>query len=268
MTVRGFEDVVRALPHAIAKPRGERLVEGAFFARARAEGNDLGYDTIAASGNNATVLHWIRNTGEIRPQDMILLDAGVEAESLYTADITRTLPVTGEFSEIQRQIYQAVLDAADHAFTVAVPGNRFRDVHDAAMSVLAARLEEWGLLPVSAEVSLSERGQHHRRWMPHGTSHHLGLDVHDCAQARRELYQDAVIEPGMVFTIEPGLYFKAEDLAVPEQYRGIGVRIEDDVLITADGNENLSAALPRHPDDVESWMQGLFESSEASSTAH
>ena len=268
MTVRGFEDVVRALPHAIAKPRGERLVEGAFFARARAEGNDLGYDTIAASGNNATVLHWIRNTGEIRPQDMILLDAGVEAESLYTADITRTLPVTGEFSEIQRQIYQAVLDAADHAFTVAVPGNRFRDVHDAAMSVLAARLEEWGLLPVSAEVSLSERGQHHRRWMPHGTSHHLGLDVHDCAQARRELYQDAVIEPGMVFTIEPGLYFKAEDLAVPEQYRGVGVRIEDDVLITADGNENLSAALPRHPDDVESWMQGLFESSEASSTAH
>ena len=214
------------------------------------------------------MLHWIRNTGEIRPQDMILLDAGVEVESLYTADITRTLPVTGEFSEIQRQIYQAVLDAADHAFTVAVPGNRFRDVHDAAMSVLAARLEEWGLLPVSAEVSLSERGQHHRRWMPHGTSHHLGLDVHDCAQARRELYQDAVIEPGMVFTIEPGLYFKAEDLAVPEQYRGIGVRIEDDVLITADGNENLSAALPRHPDDVESWMQGLFESSEASSTAH
>ena len=256
-TIRGFEDIVSVLPRAIGGERGERVVEGAFFSRARLEGNDLGYDTIAASGNNATVLHWIRNTGEIRPQDMILLDAGVEAESLYTADITRTLPVTGEFSEIQRQIYQAVLDAADHAFTVAVPGNRFRDVHDAAMSVLAARLEEWGLLPVSAEVSLSERGQHHRRWMPHGTSHHLGLDVHDCAQARRELYQDAVIEPGMVFTIEPGLYFKEEDLAVPEEYRGIGVRIEDDILVTEDGAENLSAVLPRTPDEIEAWMARL-----------
>ena len=104
--------------------------------------------------------------------------------------------------------------------------------------------------------------------MPHGTSHHLGMDVHDCAQAKRELYLDGVLTEGMVFTIEPGLYFKDEDLAVPEEYRGIGVRIEDDVVITADGNENLSAALPRHPDDVESWMQGLFESSEASSTAH
>ncbi|NHU85530.1 aminopeptidase P family protein [Kocuria sp. JC486] len=259
MTIRGFEDVVRSLGAATGRPRGERVVEGAFFARARSEGNDLGYDTIAASGNNATVLHWIRNTGVVTEGDLILVDAGVEAESLYTADITRTLPVNGIYSPVQRKIYQAVLDAADRAFEVAVPGNRFRDVHDAAMEVLATRLEEWGLLPVSAEVSLSVEGQHHRRWMPHGTSHHLGLDVHDCAQARREMYQDAVIEPGMVFTIEPGLYFKDEDLAVPAEYRGIGVRIEDDVLITEDGNENLSAALPRDPDEVEAWMAGLTQ---------
>ncbi|KAA9395544.1 aminopeptidase P family protein [Kocuria coralli] len=258
MTIRGFADVVRSLPAATGRHRGERVVEGAFFARARAEGNDLGYDTIAAAGNNATVLHWTRNTGVVRDGEMILVDAGVEADSLYTADITRTLPVNGRYSPVQRKVYQAVLDAADRAFEVAVPGNRFRDVHDAAMEVLAARLEEWGLLPVSAAVSLSAEGQHHRRWMPHGTSHHLGLDVHDCAQARREMYQDAVIEPGMVFTIEPGLYFKAEDLAVPEEYRGIGVRIEDDVLITPEGNENLSAALPRDPDAVEAWMEGLL----------
>lgn len=254
MTIRGFSDVVRALPVATQKARGERVVEGAFFARARAEGNDLGYDTIAASGNNATVLHWTRNTGVVRDGDLILVDAGVEAESLYTADVTRTLPVNGRYTPVQRKVYQAVLDAADAAFTVAVPGNRFRDVHDAAMKVLAARLEEWGLLPVSAEVSLSADGQHHRRWMPHGTSHHLGLDVHDCAQARREMYQDAVIEAGMVFTIEPGLYFKEEDQSVPAEYRGIGVRIEDDVLVTADGNQNLSADLPRDPDQVEAWM--------------
>ena len=261
-TIRGFEDIVRVLPRAIGGHRGERVVEGAFFSRARLEGNDLGYDTIAASGNNATVLHWIRNNGSVKPGELILVDAGVEAESLYTADLTRTLPVDGSYTPVQRKIYQAVLDAADAAFEVAVPGNRFRDVHAAAMAVLAGRLDEWGLLPVTAEVSLSEEGQHHRRWMPHGTSHHLGLDVHDCAQAKRELYLDAEIRPGMVFTIEPGLYFKSEDLAVPEEYRGIGVRIEDDVLITESGNENLSEALPRSPEDVETWIQGIWNRSE------
>lgn len=256
-TIAGFEDVVRALPRAVEHRRGERVVEGAFFARAREDGNDLGYETIAAAGNNATVLHWIRNTGRIRPGEMLLLDAGVEDESLYTADITRTLPVSGTFTEVQRRVYQAVLDAADAAFAIVRPGIRFRDVHAAAMEVLVDRLDAWGLLPVSPEEALSAEGQHHRRWMPHGTSHHLGLDVHDCAQARRELYLDGVLEPGMVFTIEPGLYFKAEDVSLPEEYRAIGVRIEDDILVTQDGAENLSAALPRTPDDVEAWMARL-----------
>ena len=256
-TIAGFEDVVRALPRAVGHQRGERVVEGAFFARARLEGNDLGYDTIAASGNNATILHWIRNHDRIRPGELLLLDAGVEADSLYTADITRTIPVSGTYSPVQRKIYEAVLAAADAAFGIVRPGIRFRDIHQQAVTVLAEHLDAWGLLPVSLEESLSAQGQHHRRWMPHGTSHHLGLDVHDCAQAKRELYLDAVLEPGMVFTIEPGLYFKNEDLAVPEEYRGIGVRIEDDVLVTETGVENLSAALPRKPDDVEAWVARL-----------
>ncbi len=256
-TAAGFEEIVRALPRALAHRRGERVVETAFFAKAREEGNDLGYDTIAASGNNATVLHWIRNNGPVREGELLLVDAGVEAESLYTADVTRTLPVNGRFSEVQRRVYQAVLDAADTAFAAARPGVKFREVHAAAMEVLAARLEEWGILPVSAAEALSDAGQQHRRWMPHGTSHHLGLDVHDCAQARRELYLDGELAPGMVFTIEPGLYFKAEDLAIPEEYRGIGVRIEDDILMTAEGPVNLSAALPRTPQDVEAWMARL-----------
>ncbi|MHA7305863.1 aminopeptidase P family protein [Arthrobacter sp. TMN-49] len=256
-TIAGFEDIVKALPRAVAHERGERVVEGAFFARAREDGNELGYDTIAAGGNNATVLHWNRNTGAVNEGQMLLVDAGVEAESLYTADITRTLPVNGQYSEMQRKIYQAVLDAADAAFAVAIPGRKFRDVHNAAMDVLADRLSSWGLLPVAAEVALSPEGQQHRRWMPHGTSHHLGLDVHDCAQARAELYLDGVITEGMVFTIEPGLYFKDEDLAIPAEYRGNGVRIEDDILITADGPVNLSASLPRTPDDVEAWMARL-----------
>ncbi|GAA2243846.1 aminopeptidase P family protein [Rarobacter faecitabidus] len=254
-TAEGFENVLAALPGALDHARGERVVESAFDSLARVTGNAVGYETIAAAGEHATILHWIRNDGVVSPGDLLLLDAGVEVDSLYTADITRTIPVSGAYSEVQRRVYEAVLDAADAAFAAAKPGNRFRDVHAAAMAVIAERLHEWGLLPVPPEVALSESGGQHRRWMVHGTSHHLGLDVHDCAQARQSLYLDAVLEPGMVFTIEPGLYFKADDLLVPQEYRGIGVRIEDDVLITEDGNENLSAALPRRPDDVEAWVQ-------------
>ncbi len=256
-TIVGFEDVVRSLDKAIAHERGERVVEGAFFARARLEGNDLGYDTIAASGNNATILHWIRNNGSVNEGEVLLLDAGVEADSLYTADVTRSIPVSGKYTEVQRRVYEAVLDAADATFAAVKPGLKFRDLHQIATRVLAERLSEWGILPVSVEEAMDPEGQQHRRWMPHGTSHHLGLDVHDCAQARSELYLDSVLEEGMVFTIEPGLYFKKEDLAIPEEYRGIGVRIEDDILVTADGAESLSAALPRKADDVEAWMAQL-----------
>ncbi|ROR73705.1 aminopeptidase P family protein [Bogoriella caseilytica] len=258
-TGRGFAEIIRNLPRAVTHPRGERVVEGAFEARAREEGNGVGYDTIAASGNHANTLHWIRNDGQVRPGELILVDAGVEVDSLYTADITRTIPVDGRFTEPQRKVYQAVLDAADAAFERAgQPGTRFREVHAAAMEVIAARLEEWGMLPASAAESLTPEGQFHRRWMVHGTSHHLGMDVHDCAQARREMYLEAPLEPGMVFTIEPGLYFRADDLKVPEELRGIGVRIEDDVLVREDGSiENLSAHIPRRVEDIEAWIADL-----------
>lgn len=256
-TARGFEDIVASLPDAVAHERGERVVETAFESRARREGNGVGYDTIAAAGAHACTLHWIRNDGAVRAGDLVLVDAGVEVDSLYTADVTRTLPVDGVFDEPQRRVYEAVLEAADAAFAVAAPGRRFRELHDAAMAVIAARLAEWGLLPVDAQESLGPEGQFHRRWMVHGTSHHLGLDVHDCAQARQAMYLDAELVPGMVFTIEPGLYFTPDDLLVPAELRGIGVRIEDDVLVTADGCENLSGMLPRTVEDVEAWMARL-----------
>lgn len=257
VTARGFADIVRALPEALAVVRGERVVEAAFESRARLEGNDVGYDTIAASGPHACTLHWIRNDGPVRGGDLVLVDAGVEVDSLYTADVTRTLPVNGRFSEPQRRVYQAVLDAADAAFAAARPGVLFRDVHAAAMQVIAERLHEWGLLPGTVEESLATEGQFHRRWMVHGTSHHLGIDVHDCSQARRDMYLDAPLRPGMVFTIEPGLYFGPDDLLAPEELRGIGVRIEDDVLVTESGLENLSAGLPRQPVEIEAWMASL-----------
>jgi Xaa-Pro aminopeptidase len=252
----GFDDVIADLPAITAHDRGERLVEGTFNRRARAEGNTIGYDTIAASGPHACILHWTRNDGPVVPGDLLLLDAGVELDSLYTADITRTLPVSGTFTEVQRRIYEAVREAADAALAIVRPGIRFREIHAEAMKVIASRTAEWGFLPVSVEESLEPDAQYHRRYMVHGTSHHLGIDVHDCAQARRELYLDGVLEPGMVFTIEPGLYFQPDDLTVPEEYRGIGVRIEDDILVTADGAENLSAGIPRTADEVEAWLAG------------
>lgn len=259
-SVAGFEAVVRSLPRATQVERGERVVEGAFFTEARVHGNALGYETIAASGPNACTLHWIINNGKVREGELILVDAGVEVDSLYTADVTRTLPINGRFTDVQRKVYEAVREAADAAFAIAKPGVKFREIHAAAMRVIAAKTAEWGLLPVSAEESLEQDKQFHRRWMVHGTSHHLGLDVHDCAQARRELYVDGELKPGMIFTIEPGLYFQPDDLLVPAELRGIGVRIEDDVLVTETGVENLSAALPRESHEVEAWMAGLLGS--------
>ena len=254
-TAAGFDDIVRELPRTAAHRRGERVIEGVFNARARLEGNAVGYDTIAASGEHACILHWTRNNGEVREGDLVLIDAGVEVDSLYTADITRTLPVSGRFTATQRQVYEAVREAADAAFAIVRPGIRFRQVHATAMEVIAQHVARWGMLPVSVEEALQADQQQHRRYMVHGTSHHLGLDVHDCAQARREFYLDGVVEAGMTFTIEPGLYFQPDDLTVPEEFRGIGVRIEDDILVTDSGAENLSIAIPRTADDVEAWIE-------------
>ncbi|MFE2940577.1 aminopeptidase P family protein [Streptomyces sp. NPDC059255] len=255
-TVRGFEDVVRILDKAEAT--SERYIEGTFFLRARVEGNDIGYGSICAAGPHATTLHWVRNDGDVRSGDLLLLDAGVETHTLYTADVTRTLPINGSYSEIQRKIYDAVYESQEAGIAAVRPGAKYRDFHDASQRVLAEKLVEWGLLegPVERVLELGLQ----RRWTLHGTGHMLGLDVHDCAAARREAYVDGTLEPGMCLTVEPGLYFQADDLTVPEEYRGIGVRIEDDILVTEDGNRNLSAGLPRRADEVEAWMAALKQS--------
>ncbi|MDR1833322.1 MAG: aminopeptidase P family protein [Propionibacteriaceae bacterium] len=259
-TATAFAAVVADFPQAVRRGRGERWVEGVFGLHARHLGNATGYDSIVAADDHATTLHWIRNTGELRPESLLLIDAGIEIESLYTADITRTLPLSGRYSPAQRQVYEAVLEAQQAGIDAAKPGNKFKDIHLAAIAVIARYLEQWGLLPVSAAAALDlENGQHFRRWMVHGTSHHLGIDVHDCALARDENYKEAELRPGMVCTVEPGLYFKAADLKVPPELRGIGVRIEDDIVITETGCEILSRDLPRHPDEVEAWMRQVWE---------
>ncbi len=252
-TARGFEDVVKVLDKAEAT--SERYIEGTFFLRARVEGNDVGYGSICAAGPHATTLHWVRNDGPVRAGELLLLDAGVETDSLYTADVTRTLPISGTYTELQRTIYDAVYEAQEAGIAAVRPGAKYRDFHDAAQRVLAGKLVAWGIVegPVERVLELGLQ----RRWTLHGTGHMLGLDVHDCAHARTESYVDGTLEPGMVLTVEPGLYFQADDLTVPAEYRGIGVRIEDDILVTADGNRNLSAGLPRRSGEVESWMRAL-----------
>ncbi|MFJ3161632.1 aminopeptidase P family protein [Streptomyces kanasensis] len=252
-TARGFEDVVKVLDKAEAT--SERYIEGTFFLRARVEGNDVGYGSICAAGPHACTLHWVRNDGPVRSGDLLLLDAGVETTELYTADVTRTLPISGMFTDIQRKIYDAVYEAQEAGIAAVKPGAAFRDFHDAAQRVLAEKLVEWGLLegPVERVLELGLQ----RRWTLHGTGHMLGMDVHDCAAARTEAYVAGTLEPGMCLTVEPGLYFQTDDLTVPEEYRGIGVRIEDDILVTEDGNRNLSDALPRTSAEVETWMANL-----------
>jgi Xaa-Pro aminopeptidase len=251
-TTAGFEDVVRALPTALAHPRGERWIEGVFGLRARAEGNGTGYETIAASGAHACALHWIRNDGRLNRDELLLLDAGVETDSLYTADITRTLPLSGRFSPVQRQVYELVLAAQEAGMAALRPGASFGDFHRAGMRVLAEGLAEWGVLK-------NAEGDLHRRYTLCSSGHMLGLDVHDCAKARAETYLEGVLEEGQVLTVEPGLYLQPDDETLPPELRGIGVRIEDDLVITATGARLMSGALPRTPDALEEWMAGLLE---------
>ena len=258
-SVRGFADMVRVFPAATAVTRGERVIEGAFYGRARLEGNDNGYPSIVASGAHACVLHWIKNDGDVLPGDLVLIDAGVEVESHYTADITRTFPINGKFTEAQRKIYMIVYKAQQAGIAAVKPGAKFKDFHNACMVEIAKGAEELGVLPISSEESLKPDQGLHRRWQFHGSGHHLGIDVHDCAHARKEQYADAVLEPGMILTVEPGFYIQPDDTLFPPEYRGIGVRIEDDILVTESGAKIMSNALPRHPDEVEAYMARLLK---------
>ncbi|MEV6637947.1 aminopeptidase P family protein [Actinoplanes sp. NPDC051470] len=256
-TVRGFEDVARVLP--ADRPVKERLLEGVFGLRARHDGNDVGYTSIVGAGPHATILHWVRNTGMTTPGELLLMDMGVEGHNFYTADVTRTVPVSGSFTPLQKQVYDIVHASQQAGMDYIRPGVVHRDVHQVCMRVLAEGLHDLGLLPVSVDEAMEKTSTVYRRWTLHGFGHMLGLDVHDCSSARKEKYTDGPLGEGYVLTVEPGLYFQPEDDLVPEELRGIGVRIEDDVLVTSDGCKNLSAGLPRSSDEVEKWLASQRE---------
>lgn len=256
-TVRGFEDVARILP--ADRSVSERLLQGIFGLRARHDGNDIGYGSIVGAGPHATILHWVRNNGATRPGELLLMDMGVENRHLYTADVTRTVPVSGTFTALQRQVYDIVHASQQAGMEFIKPGVKFKDVHQTCMRVLAEGLAQLGLLPVSVDEAMDKESTVYRRWTLHGFGHMLGIDVHDCSNARKESYRDGELGEGYVLTVEPGLYFQPEDELVPEELRGIGIRIEDDVLVTPAGAVNLSAGLPRRADEVEAWLAAQRE---------
>lgn len=216
----------------------------------RRKGGEPAYPCIVAGGANACILHYTDNSAELKEGDLVLIDAGAELHG-YAADITRTFPVSGRFTRAQGELYEVVLEAQEAALAAVRPGNRFDDPHRAAVEVITRGLVDLGLLEGKPQKLIEEEA--YRPFFMHRTGHWLGRDVHDVGEYKidgrwREL------EPGMVLTIEPGLYIP-DDKALPKRYRGIGIRIEDDVLVTREGHENLTAAVPKTVAEIEACMQ-------------
>ncbi|ERK12124.1 Xaa-Pro aminopeptidase [Serratia fonticola AU-P3(3)] len=207
------------------------------------------YNTIVGSGENGCILHYTENECAMRDGDLVLIDAGCEYRG-YAGDITRTFPVNGKFSEPQREVYDIVLASINKALEMFKPGISIREVNDQVVRIMIAGLVELGVMKGDVEQLFAE--QAHRQFFMHGLSHWLGLDVHDVGHYG-SASRDRVLEPGMVLTVEPGLYI-APDADVPQEYRGIGIRIEDDILITQDGNENLTASVVKDADAIEALM--------------
>lgn len=227
------------------------------------------YNTIAAGGANAVILHYNVNSDKLAGGDLLLVDAGCEFRG-YASDITRTYPVNGKFSDAQKEVYELVLAAQLAAIKAAKPGASINRVHAASENVMRRGLVKLGILPSALAtraahdrfVARAEKDEkdgkvaHLGRWFMHGTSHWLGLDVHDVCGLSKEDGKELPLAPGMVITVEPGLYFRPDDKLVPRRYRGIGIRIEDDVVITADGCDVITAGVPKTVSGIEQLMAG------------
>ena len=229
----------------------EYALEAEFWHEFRRNGGEPAYGLIVGGGDNACVLHYVDNGDTLRDGDLVLIDAGCEYEG-YAADITRTFPVNGRFSDAQRRVYEIVLAAQREALAHCAPGRHWNEPHEAALLVLAEGMVELGLLEGPPQARIEDGSC--KRFFMHRTGHWLGMDVHDVGDYKvdggwREL------EPGMCLTVEPGLYIPAAD-DVPEHLHDIGVRIEDDVHITKEGAENLTDGLPKAVDDIEALMRG------------
>ena len=251
ITVEAFTEMFGALRPGVGEWELEGILNGA-FRRKGARGP--AYPTIVASGANACVLHYEDNDCPVQEGDLVLVDAGAEVDH-YVCDVTRTFPASGSFTAAQRALYDWVLEAHDQAIECIRPGVTVEAIHHTARDVLVEGLLDLGVLDGDkAEVIDNEA---YKPFYPHQTSHWLGLDVHDVGDYASSGVS-RVLEPGMVLTVEPGLYFPgpSEGSSVPEEYLGVGVRIEDDVVVTAEGHEVLTAALPVSADEIERLVEG------------
>lgn len=225
----------------------ERLIQAAvehIFVEAGAEGP--GFPTIVAAGANACCLHYNQNNAVVKEKDLVLIDAGASLCG-YSGDASRTVPASGKFTPEQLDLYQAVHEAQRQALKAIRPGGTLEQVHQAALEVLVTALVDWGILEGPVQDAIPRRDW--RRFFPHRTSHWLGLDVHDPGKAQRG-HSPRTLVPGMVFTVEPGLYLPLENESIPQPLRGQAVRIEDDVVMTEDGFRVITQELPVEPGEL------------------
>jgi len=237
-TRRGHVAAMRATRPGLHEYEIEAAIEVEY---ARAGAQCPAYESIVGGGENATILHYVTNRDVLRDGDLLLVDSGAEVDC-YTCDVTRTWPVNGKFSGEQRAIYEIVLAAQEASIALVRPGIPRNDFHEASVRVIAEGLIDLGLLKGGADEAIEK--ETYRDFYMHGTGHWLGLDVHDVGSYLDGNDAPRLLQAGMVTTVEPGIYVQ-RDLDVDERFKGIGVRIEDDVLVTADGNDNLTAAIPK-----------------------
>jgi Xaa-Pro aminopeptidase len=244
ISCEAHKDAMRRARGAMMEWEIEALVDYTFRSRGAAGPS---YPSIIASGPNAATLHYIHNDRQMRSGELLLIDAGCEVD-FYASDVTRTFPIGTRFNAAQRALYAVVLEAQLRAIESVKPGVRFDDVHEAALRVLVEGMIDLGLVKGPLDDAIATAS--YRRYYMHRTSHWLGMDVHDVG-----LYRvggsSRTLEPSMVLTVEPGIYISPDDESAPESMRGVGIRIEDDLLVTAEGHEVLTAAIPKTIDDVE-----------------
>lgn len=248
ISVRAHQAAMRAAKPGVREYELQADIEREF----RASDAWPAYNSIVGAGANACVLHYRANTAAAKDGDLVLIDAGAEFRG-YASDITRSFPVNGRFSKEQRALHDLVCAAQAAAMAQAQPGIAYEAGHDAAVQTLTEGLLKLGLLKGKLEKNIADG--HYKRFYRHKTGHWIGLDVHDVGDYRID-GESRLLEPGMAFTIEPGLYVSPDDTSVDAKWRGIGIRIEDDVVVTADGHEVLTDALVRSADEVEAFMAG------------
>ncbi|HTH50961.1 MAG TPA: aminopeptidase P N-terminal domain-containing protein [Pyrinomonadaceae bacterium] len=213
----------------------------------------VAYNSIIGGGDNATILHYVENNAPLRDGDLILIDAGAEYQG-YASDITRTFPINGKYSQAQREVYDVVLDVQEKCIEYTRPGNTHQGRQEYSIELLTEGMKKLGLLKGATKDLIKKKA--YLKYYMHGVGHFLGLDVHDAGRywADQKAKQSRTYAPGMCLTVEPGIYVPPDDKSAPAKYRGIGIRIEDDVLVTENGNVNLTAKVPKNPDEIEGIM--------------